>query len=70
MGGYLVGVYKLDFNSAAYLTSTFQYLEPIDVISGLVKTGVFGFIISIISAIAAIIQVKGLRELEELLPRQ
>ncbi len=49
MGGYLVGVYKLDFNSSTYLTSTFQYLELIDVISGLVKAGVFGFIISIIS---------------------
>jgi phospholipid/cholesterol/gamma-HCH transport system permease protein len=49
MGGYLVAVYKLNFNSVIYLTDTFRYLEAIDVISGLVKAGVFGFIISIIS---------------------
>ncbi len=49
MGGYLVSVYKLDFNSANYIISSFKYLEPMDVISGLVKAGVFGFIISIIS---------------------
>jgi phospholipid/cholesterol/gamma-HCH transport system permease protein len=46
-GGYVVGVYKLDFNAANYLTSTIQYLERIDVISGLVKAAVFGFLISL-----------------------
>lgn len=59
MGGYLVGVYKLDFNSTTYLTSTFQYLEPIDVISGLVKAAVFGFIISIISCYSGYYSDKG-----------
>lgn len=59
MGGYLVGVYKLDFNSSTYLTSTFQYLEPIDVISGLVKASVFGFIISIISCYSGYYSGKG-----------
>ncbi|ABV74480.1 ABC transporter permease protein [Rickettsia akari str. Hartford] len=59
MGGYLVGVYKLDFNSTAYLTSTLHYLEPIDVISGLVKAGVFGFIISIISCYSGYYSGKG-----------
>lgn len=47
LGGYLVGIYKLDFNSGIYLYRTFQYLETIDVVSGLVKAGVFGFIISL-----------------------
>jgi len=46
-GGFLVGVYKLDFNAANYLKLTWQYLEPIDVISGLVKAAVFGFIVTL-----------------------
>lgn len=46
-GGYVVGVYKLGFNAANYINSTLQYLEPIDVISGLVKAAVFGFIITL-----------------------
>ena len=47
MGGYLVGVYRLGFNGAAYLSQTREYLEPIDVTSGLVKAAVFGFIITL-----------------------
>jgi len=47
MGGYLVGVYKLDFNSEAYISNTFEFLEAMDVISGLVKAAVFGFLISL-----------------------
>lgn len=46
-GGYLVGVHKLGFNSAAYLKRTFDYLEFMDVFSGLVKAGAFGFLISL-----------------------
>jgi len=46
-GGYLVGVYKLGFNPAAYLKRTFDYLEFIDVFSGLVKAAAFGFLISL-----------------------
>src|SRR5579883_2427224 len=46
-GGYLVGVYKLGFNPAAYLKRTFDYLEFQDVFSGLVKAAVFGFLISL-----------------------
>lgn len=48
MGGYLVAVHKLGFNPMIYLKNTFTYLEAIDVISGLVKATVFGFIIAII----------------------
>jgi len=47
MGGFLVGVYKLGFNPLRYLSQTIEYLEPIDVISGLVKAAVFGVIISV-----------------------
>jgi phospholipid/cholesterol/gamma-HCH transport system permease protein len=46
-GGYIVGVYKLDFNAAVYLKQTFDYLEFMDVFSGLVKASVFGFIITL-----------------------
>jgi len=46
-GGFLIGVHKLGFNPAGYLTSTFEYLEVKDVVSGLVKAGCFGFIISL-----------------------
>ncbi|HTP81430.1 MAG TPA: ABC transporter permease [Alphaproteobacteria bacterium] len=46
-GGYLVGVYKLGFNPAAYLKRTYDYLTFDDVYSGLVKSAVFGFLISL-----------------------
>jgi phospholipid/cholesterol/gamma-HCH transport system permease protein len=46
-GGYLVAVHKLDFNPAVYLKNSWQFLELIDVISGLVKACVFGFLIAL-----------------------
>jgi phospholipid/cholesterol/gamma-HCH transport system permease protein len=46
-GGYVVSIYRLGFNPAAYLTSTAQYLQTIDVVSGLVKAAAFGFIIAL-----------------------
>ena len=46
-GGYLVGTQKLGFNAASYLRNTVDFLEPLDVISGLVKAAVFGFIITL-----------------------
>jgi phospholipid/cholesterol/gamma-HCH transport system permease protein len=46
-GGFLVSVYRLDFNPSSYIVRTWQFLEPIDVISGLVKAAVFGFVISL-----------------------
>ncbi|MBC7770360.1 MAG: ABC transporter permease [Phycisphaerales bacterium] len=50
MGGYLVAVNSLDFNGAAYLRNTFNFLESQDVILGLVKAAVFGFIIAAMGA--------------------
>jgi phospholipid/cholesterol/gamma-HCH transport system permease protein len=47
MGGYLLAVYKLGFNPAAYLNSTRQYLRFDDIQMALVKAAVFGFIIAI-----------------------
>ncbi len=46
-GGFGVAVYKLDFNAAGYLKNTFEYLETQDVVTGLVKAAVFGFIIAL-----------------------
>jgi len=46
-GGYLVGVYNLGFNPTTFLRQTRDYLEFIDVFSGLVKAAVFGFIIAL-----------------------
>jgi len=46
-GGYLIGVYKLDFNASSYLINTWNFMKASDVISGLVKAGVFGFIITL-----------------------
>ncbi len=46
-GGFLIGVYKLDFNPSTYIRSTWEFLEPIDVISGLVKASVFGFLVAL-----------------------
>ncbi|HZY55316.1 MAG TPA: ABC transporter permease [Reyranella sp.] len=47
LGGYLVGVYKLDFNDATYLRNTIEFLQFMDVFSGLVKAAVFGFLITL-----------------------
>ena len=47
-GGYMIGVSKLDFNATTYLVSTWEYLKPMDVISGLTKASVFGFIITLL----------------------
>lgn len=46
-GGYIVSIYKLGFNPATYVKQTFDYLETIDVVSGLVKAGAFGFIVTL-----------------------
>jgi phospholipid/cholesterol/gamma-HCH transport system permease protein len=46
-GGFLVGTYKLDFNAANYLARTIDYLQTMDVVSGLVKAGVFGFLVAL-----------------------
>jgi phospholipid/cholesterol/gamma-HCH transport system permease protein len=46
-GGYLVAVFKLGFNPANYIQSTWEFLELMDVVSGLVKAAVFGFIVTL-----------------------
>ena len=46
-GGFLVATEKLGFNASNYLNNTFEFLEISDVVSGLIKAGVFGFIVSL-----------------------
>lgn len=46
-GGFLVATYKFGFNPAAYLQNTADFLRSNDVVSGLVKSAVFGFLISL-----------------------
>jgi len=46
-GGYLIGTYKLGFNPANYIQRTWEFLEVMDVVSGLVKAAAFGFLIAL-----------------------
>jgi phospholipid/cholesterol/gamma-HCH transport system permease protein len=46
MGGFLVGTERLGFDAATYIRNTVDFLEKADVTSGLIKAGVFGFILS------------------------
>jgi phospholipid/cholesterol/gamma-HCH transport system permease protein len=46
-GGYLVGIYKLGFMPQEYINRTWEFLEVQDVVSGLVKAAVFGFLVAL-----------------------
>ena len=46
-GGWLVGITRLDFNSATYIKNTVDFLDGWDIGSGLVKGAVFGFIVAL-----------------------
>ncbi len=46
-GGYIVSIYKLGFNPATYIKNTVDFVEPLDVISGLVKAAVYGFLVTL-----------------------
>jgi phospholipid/cholesterol/gamma-HCH transport system permease protein len=47
LGGWFVAVYTLDFEGATYIRNIDQFLTLDDVVSGLIKAGVFGFLISV-----------------------
>jgi len=47
MGGFVVGTSTLDFNAGVYIKNTADFLKFDDVMSGLIKAGVFGFIIAV-----------------------
>lgn len=46
-GGYIIAIHKLGFNPSTYLHRTIEYLETKDVMSGLTKAAVFGFIVTL-----------------------
>jgi phospholipid/cholesterol/gamma-HCH transport system permease protein len=45
-GGYLVATQLLDFSGPIFILNISEFLENRDVVSGLIKAGVFGFILS------------------------
>jgi phospholipid/cholesterol/gamma-HCH transport system permease protein len=47
MGGFIVSTLKLGFDVSAYLTNTLNFVQADDVISGLAKAAVFGFLIAL-----------------------
>ncbi|MEM9170265.1 MAG: ABC transporter permease [Pseudomonadota bacterium] len=46
-GGYLTAVYALDFEGAVYIRNIEEFLTVDDVVSGLIKAAVFGFLIAL-----------------------
>ncbi len=47
MGGFLVGTVSLGFSVPTYLHNTFTFMQTGDVVSGLIKAAVFGFVIAL-----------------------
>ncbi len=45
-GGYIVSIYSLGFSEGSYLNQTWDILQTNDVVSGLVKASVFGFLVT------------------------
>ena len=47
-GGYIIAIYRLGFSQGAYLTQTWDIVQTMDVVSGLVKAAVFGFLVALL----------------------
>ncbi len=47
LGGFIIATLKLGFNSPTYLHNTLSFVQTQDVVSGLVKASVFGFLIAL-----------------------
>jgi phospholipid/cholesterol/gamma-HCH transport system permease protein len=48
MGGFIVSTMKLGFNADTYVANTVNFVQMNDVVSGLAKAAVFGFLISLL----------------------
>src|ERR1700742_3256804 len=46
-GGYVVSVYSLNFTGSIYLKNTVDFATHQDIVSGLIKAAVFGFIVAL-----------------------
>lgn len=60
-GGYLVSTTRLDFNAAAYLSNTRDFLTTWDVTSGLIKGAVFGFLVALMGCYHGMASGRGAR---------
>lgn len=47
LGGFIIATLKLGFNTGIYLGNTLNFVQMDDVVSGLVKAAVFGFLVSL-----------------------
>jgi phospholipid/cholesterol/gamma-HCH transport system permease protein len=47
MGGFIIATVKLGYNPTTYLINTLNFMETQDVVSGLAKAAVFGFLITL-----------------------
>ena len=48
LGGYMIAVVLMDANPITYVDRSFQYMDLNDLFSGLIKAGVFGFLLAAI----------------------
>ncbi len=49
LGGYVVGVYQLGLSSGLYIDTTIQFLTVKDILTGLLKSAVFGMLIAMVA---------------------
>jgi phospholipid/cholesterol/gamma-HCH transport system permease protein len=47
LGGFVIASVKLGYNAEVYLTNTVNFVQTDDVVSGLVKAAVFGFLVTL-----------------------
>ena len=64
LGGYIIAIFKLEFNPSIYLYATVEYLQWIDIIQGTVKAAIFGLIISMVSCYFGFNATKGAEGVE------
>ena len=50
VGGYLVGVVLLGVNKGIFIGNIVEYLDPSDIFNGLIKSAVFGLILTLIGS--------------------
>ncbi len=47
LGGFIIATAKLGFNPYTYLSNTIAFMQTMDVVSGLIKAAVFGFLVAL-----------------------
>ena len=70
LGGYVIGVTRLDFNNTIYLINSINYLELWDILSGIIKGAVFGCIIALMGCFFGMRCEKGAEALDTQLNQQ